>query len=202
MTAAWDAIEANALYDLLEREVIPEFYDRDKNGIPTAWVKRMRESMARLTPQFSASRSVREYAEQHYLPAAAAYRERAANRGALGRQVVDWQHAVDRNWGSLRFGSLRVETKGEQHVFEVELFLNDLDPNVARVELYADGINGGNPGRLEMKCAGSLPGASHGCIYRATAPITRPATDYTARVIPQHPGIAVPLESARILWQR
>ena len=91
---AWDAVEADALYDLLEREVIPEFYARDESGIPTAWVKRMRESMARLTPRFSANRAVREYTEQHYLPAAAAYRERAANKGAMGRQMVDWQHAV------------------------------------------------------------------------------------------------------------
>jgi glycogen phosphorylase len=60
----------------------PEFYARDEQGIPTAWVKRMRESMARLTPRFSANRAVREYTEQHYLPAAAAYRERAANKGA------------------------------------------------------------------------------------------------------------------------
>ena len=150
---AWDAVEADALYDLLEREVIPEFYARDQSGIPTAWVKRMRESMARLTPRFAADRAVREYTEQHYLPASAAYRERAANKGAIGRQVVDWQHAVDRKWGSLRFGDLRVETNGDHHVFEVEVFLNDLDPNAVRVELYADGINGGDPVRQEMKCA-------------------------------------------------
>jgi starch phosphorylase len=67
---AWDAAEAEALYDLLEREVIPEFYTRDERGIPTAWVTRMRESMARLTPRFSTNRAVREYTEQHYLPAA------------------------------------------------------------------------------------------------------------------------------------
>ena len=113
---AWDAVEADALYDLLEREVIPEFYTRDESGIPTAWVKRMRESMARLTPRFSANRTVREYTEQHYLPAAAAYRERAANNGAIGRQVVDWQHAVDQKWGSVRFGDLRVETDADHHV--------------------------------------------------------------------------------------
>ena len=71
---AWDAAEAEALYDLLEREVIPEFYTRDEQGIPTAWVARMRESMARLTPHFSTNRAVREYTEQHYLPAASAYR--------------------------------------------------------------------------------------------------------------------------------
>ena len=82
---AWDAAEAEALYDLLEREVIPEFYTRDENGIPTAWVARMRESMARLTPRFSANRTVREYTEQHYLPAAAAYRERAAEQRRSGQ---------------------------------------------------------------------------------------------------------------------
>ena len=77
--------------------MIPEFYARDEHGIPTAWVERMRESMARLTPRFSANRTVREYTEQHYLPAAAAYRERAADKGAVGREVVEWQQAVDGN---------------------------------------------------------------------------------------------------------
>jgi starch phosphorylase len=199
---AWDAVEANALYDLLEREVIPEFYSRDASGIPAAWVKRMRESMAQLTPRFSAGRAVREYSEQHYLPAAAAYRERSANKGAVGKQVVDWEHAVDRTWASLRFGEFRVETNADHHVFEVEIFLNDLDPNAALVELYADGINGGDPVRVEMKCAGTLPEAGRGCVHHATVPSTRPAKDYTARVIPQRSGVAVPLESTRILWQR
>ena len=199
---AWDAAEADVLYDLLEREVIPEFYARDENGVPTAWVKRMRESMARLTPRFSADRAVREYSEQHYLPAAAAYLERAANKGAVGRQMVDWQHAVDREWGSLRFGDLRVETNAGHHTFEGEIFLNDLDPNAARVELYADGINGGDPVRVEMKCVQPIPDASRRCVYRATVPTARPAKDYTARVMPHCDGVAVPLESARILWQR
>jgi starch phosphorylase len=199
---AWDAAEAAALYDLLEREVIPEFYARDGEGIPTAWVARMRNSMASLTPRFSAERTVREYTEQHYLPAAAAYRERAANKGALGRQVVDWRHSVDAKWGSLRFGGLRVETNADHYVFEVELFLNDLDPNAARVEIYADGIGGGDPVRVEMQGAQPLPGASSRSVYRATAPAARPAEDYTARVMPRRSGVVVPLESARILWQR
>ena len=82
---AWDAVEAEALYELLEREVIPEFYTRDDQGIPTAWVRRMRESMARLTPRFSASRAVCEYTEERYLPAAAAYRQRAADDGCRGQ---------------------------------------------------------------------------------------------------------------------
>ena len=158
--------------------------------------------MARLTPRFSANRTVREYTEQHYLPAATAYRERAANKGAVGRQVADWQHAVDRKWGSLHFGDLRVETDADHHVFEVEICLNDFDANAVRVELFADGTNGGDPVREEMKSAQPLPDASRRCVYRATVPTARPASDYTARVIPQRSGVAVPLESARILWQR
>ena len=199
---AWDAVEANALYDLLEREVIPEFYARDKSGIPSAWVARMRESMARLTPLFSAHRAVREYAEQHYLPASVAYRERAANKGTIGSQMVDWQHAVDRKWGSLRFADLRVETNKDHHVFEVEILLNDLGKNAVRVELYADGINGGDPVRQEMKWARLLPGVPDGCVYHATVPAARPAGDYTVRVTPHYDGIAFPLEDSRILWQR
>jgi starch phosphorylase len=199
---AWDAAEAGALYERLEQEVIPEFYARNDKDIPTAWVARIRESMARLTPRFASSRAVCEYTEQHYLPAAIAYRERSANKGAVGRQVVDWQHAVDRNWSSLHFGSLRVETRADQHVFEVEIFLNGLDPDSVRVELYADGINGGDPAREEMKCARPPSDASSRRIYHATVPGVRPASDYTARVMPRRTGVAVPLESDRILWQR
>lgn len=91
---AWDAIDAERLYDLLEREVIPEFYARDEHGIPTAWVTRMRESMALLTPHFSTNRTVREYTEHHYLPAASAYRERAADSGAVGRNMVNWEQTL------------------------------------------------------------------------------------------------------------
>ncbi|MGA7567195.1 MAG: alpha-glucan family phosphorylase [Terriglobales bacterium] len=199
---AWDAAEADALYNLLESEVIPEFYTRDGNGIPTAWVKRMRESMARLTPYFSASRAVREYTEEHYLPAAGAYRERAANKGARGRELVEWQHEVDQKWGAVRFGDVRVETTADHHVFEVEIFLNDLGKNAVQVELYANGINGGNPVRQEMQWDKLLSGASYGSVYRVTVPAGRPARDYTPRVMPHCDGVAVPLEDARILWQR
>ena len=199
---AWDAAEANALYDLLEREVIPEFYARDGQGIPTAWVARMRKSMASLTPRFCADRTVREYTEQHYIPSAIAYRERAAAKGAVGRQMVDWRQAMEKEWPALRFGEMKVETNGGQHVFEAQVYLNDLDPNAVRVELYADGANGEGPVRQELERVRELAGAVGGYVYWARVPATRPATAYTARVIPHYAGVAVPLEAARILWQR
>jgi glycogen phosphorylase len=200
---AWDLSEAKALYDLLENEVVPEFYARNAKGIPVAWVARMRESMAQLTLRYSATRAVREYTEQHYLPAAKAYCERAANHGATGKQVVEWQDAMNRTWASLRFGNLRVETNAERHEFEVEVFLNELDPNVVRVELYANGINGGVPELQEMQCIRQLDNETAGTyVYGVAVSRTRPPADYTARVIPRRTGIAIPLEDARILWQR
>ena len=200
--SAWDAAEAAALYDLLEREVILDFYTRDANGIPTAWVARMRESMARLTPHFSANRSVREYTELHYLSAAAAYRARAADKGALGKQLVDWFETLEQKWPVVHFGEVKVETTSEQHVFEVQVYLGEVDPNAVRVELYAAGASGGDPVRQEIKPIRQLVGAVGGYLYSGSLPATRPATDYTARMIPRHDGVTVPLEAARILWQR
>jgi starch phosphorylase len=199
---AWDAAEAEALYERLEQEVIPEFYARNEKGIPAAWVARMRESMARLTPRFSASRTVREYTEQHYLPAAGAYRVRAADKGAAARKLVDWRNALAPKWAALRFGAVTVETQGEQHVIAVEVFLKDASPDTVRVELYADGVKGGSAVRQEMKRVRPPAGASGGYVYSAAVSAARPPADYTARVIPHCSGVAIPLEDARILWQR
>ncbi|MEO8766936.1 MAG: alpha-glucan family phosphorylase, partial [Nitrosospira sp.] len=199
---AWDASEACALYDLLEREVIPEFYTRDEQGIPSAWVTRMRESMAQLTPRFSTNRSVREYTEQLYLPAASAYLKRAANRGAIGVELVNSRHALEQKWSAIRFGKVKVESNGELHVFEMQMYLDDLDPEAVRVELYADGVNGGAPERVKMKRMRQPAGATNGSAYRAELPAARPASDYTARLIAQYDGMTVPLEDAHILWQR
>jgi starch phosphorylase len=199
---AWDATEAEALYERLEREVIPEFYARNEKGIPTAWVKRMRESMARLTPRFSANRAVCEYTEQHYLPAAIAFHSRVANKGAVGKQMVDWRHSLEQKWAVLHFGAVKVETHDGKHVFEIELDLNNLDPKSVRVELYADGIKSSPPVRQEMTCLYPLADESGSYVYSATVSAARPPVDYTARVMPHYDGVAIPLEDARILWQR
>ena len=162
----------------------------------------MRGSMARLTPRFSANRTVREYTERHYIPAAAAYRERAADKGAVGRQMVNWRQELEQKWATLRFGEVEVATDAERHIFTAEVYLNDLDPNAVRVELYADGVNGGAPVRQEMQRVRQLAGASGSYVYSAAVSAARPPADYTARVIPHCDGVAIPLEDARILWQR
>ncbi len=198
----WDCAEAETLYRLLEREVVPEFYNRSAEGIPTAWVARMRESMAQLTPRFSASRAVSEYTEKHYIPAAAAYCARAADKGAAGKQVAEWQRCLANRWGKLRFGEMKVAAKGDLTSFEVEVFGGELDLDSVRVELYADGVNGGVPLVAEMKRLSPLPGTPYSQLYGLDLPKVRPAADYTARAIPHFDGAAVPLEAPQILWQR
>jgi glycogen phosphorylase len=116
--------------------------------------------------------------------------------------VIDWRRSLQQKWGAVRFGEVKVETKDHQHVFDVQIYLNDLDPKAVQVELYADGANGSSPVRQEMKNVRPLAGASGGYAYSATVSAARPACDYTARVIPHFDGIAVPLEAAHILWQR
>ena len=199
---AWNQDEAEALYDLLEHDVVPEFYTRDEQGVPRSWVARMRESMARLTPRFSTNRAVREYTEQYYLPAASAYAERATDKGAAGVELVDWRHRLEQHWAALRFGEAKVVTEGEQHRFEIHVYLDDLDPDAVRVELYADGIDGNSPEQVEMQRVRQLLGAMNGYVYHSELRATRPATDFTARLLPKHDVMAIPLEDSHILWQR
>ncbi|MGA7513669.1 MAG: alpha-glucan family phosphorylase [Candidatus Sulfotelmatobacter sp.] len=197
---SWDATEAETLYALLEREVIPEFYSRDERGIPHRWASHMRESMARLTPNFSANRAVRQYTDEHYLSAAAGFRERAENRGSLGADLIAWHAELAKHWPSLRFGSATVQEQGEHHLFQVQVFLDDINPEAIRVELYAEGEKDAAPVTLTMNRGERLVGAASGFTYTAVVPITRPAADFTPRLIPQHEGALVPLEAAFILW--
>ncbi len=200
---AWDATEADELYSVLEREVIPEFYDRNEGGMPTKWLGRIRESMALLTPEFSASRAIREYTEDHYLPAASGYRDRAAQEGVLGNSLIQWQKKITQHWSSVRFGSVDVRTHDEHHFFRVEISPGSLAPDELRVELYAEPEQSGGAPSVESMAACTTCANSRGLlVYLAEISRNRPASDYTPRIIPHHPGASVPLEAARILWQR
>jgi starch phosphorylase len=198
----WDRAEADALYALLEQQVVPEFYQRDSRGVPVAWVARIRESMARLTPAFSASRAISEYAEKHYLPAASSFKARAADDGKLGAELLQWRRDLAAGWDRVRFGSVAVETDGKAHRFSVQLFLYQLSPDAVRVELYANPNQGEEPVREAMRPGGAPSGAAGECLYSAQVPASRPATDYTPRIIPWNAAAVTPLEAANILWQR
>jgi starch phosphorylase len=198
---AVDEADARALYEVLEREVIREFYARDAHGIPSAWVARMRESMARLTPVFSSLRAVRDYTEQYYLPASDRLRARVTDKARKAQQILDWQRQLERYWDRLHFGVLKTQTSARGHAFEIEVTLAELAPDCVAVELYADASGQGDAERYPMTRA-QQPAAAGVYRYSGSVPATRPHTDYTPRLSPQFDGVAVPLEEARILWQR
>jgi starch phosphorylase len=198
----WDATEAEALYAVLEREVIPAFYTRDDDDLPRAWVRKMRASMARLTPRFSTNRVVREYTEKYYVPAATSYRTRAANNGKLGGELIAWRQALAAHWQEASFGAVRVEIQGTEQRVSVAVRLGHLDPETVRVELYADSATDGEPERYPMNRVRKLDDPEQGYEYSVTIPASRPHGDYTARLLPRHPIAAIPLEAREILWQR
>lgn len=191
---AWDWAEAEQLFNVLEQEVVPAFYTRDDRGIPQAWVAKMRESMARLAPQFSANRTVREYAELYYLPAAAEFARRAAHGGKEGAELTAWERKIAEAWPGVAFESIQIYSAADEHRFEVVVKLGGLAADEVQVEMYA------NPGFVRQMVRGeATPDGVH---YAISVPADRPAGDYTARVIPARAGARVPLESRQILWQR
>lgn len=199
---SWDAADAEQIYTVLEEQIVPEFYGRDAQGIPPGWVDRMRRSMARLTPAFSSNRTVREYMENSYLPAAAAYFERTKNQGEVAAALLDWTRQLEQHWAGVRFGQLKVEMQDNHLVFEVQVYLNELDPDAVRVELYADAQDGGDPVREQMHRGHPLVGWNNGFTYSARVPARRPASDFTPRIVPFRAGAFIPMEASEILWQR
>jgi starch phosphorylase len=198
----WDAKEADALYALLEQEVIPQFYSRDPNGVPAAWVARMRHSMAQLTPQYSSARTVREYVEQQYVPAAKRYRARAAGSSAEAVKISAWQLALQRHWPDVSIGEPELKTAAGQHRFEIPVNLGVLDIEAVRVELYAEALDGGASERHRAVHVRELVDRAGSHIYSVAVSAARPASAYTVRVLPSFNGVSVPLEANQIAWQR
>ena len=198
----WDRIEATQLFEILERQVIPEFYSRDAHGIPCAWVGRVRESMASLTPTYSANRSVRQYVEECYVPAAARYRTRACDGGDLGRGITEWQRQLRRAWSTLRFGRLGITPSAGDFEITIEVSLGLLDPAAVSVELYAEARSPAGALRKVMQRALGDTDCDGRAVYSASVPADRPSSDYTVRVVPVHAGVEVPLENELVCWQR
>jgi glycogen phosphorylase len=199
---ARDALEAEAMYTLLEREVVPEFYQRDEHGLPSKWVTRIRESMCQLTPEFSVGRTLREYTQSHYLPAASGYAQRAAKESALGAELLEWQQTIAQQWNTVRFGTVNVETQDNFHVFRVQVLSGELPLDDLRVELFANPLGEGESAVQAMTAIEKGDGQKGVVTYSAQVAASRAASDYTPRIVPYHAGVSVPLEAGQILWQR
>jgi starch phosphorylase len=198
---AWDAVEADQLYRVLEDDIISEFYARDEDGLPSRWLARVRSSMSTLAPRFSANRMVREYIETLYAPATDRLRERARDGGRLARELAGWTDTIDRAWSGVAFGALDVRAERDGYHFSVPVELGSLDPCMVRVELYADPSATGAATRVPMKPVGSV-GHSGVMVYELSIVTTRPSSHFTPRVVPFHPQACVPAEAAQICWER
>jgi starch phosphorylase len=197
-----DARDATRLYDLIEQEIVPAFYDRDAQGLPTRWLERVRASMADLAPRFSANRMVREYLTLAYVPAARLLRVRERDNGRLGRELLAWQTRVERDWHAIHFGQIDVTEADGRATVMVPVYLGALDPCDVTVELYADAVRNEPARRLTMDRVTELPGAVNAALYRADVSGPRPVRDYTPRVVPVHPSARVPIEAWPIAWYR
>jgi starch phosphorylase len=197
---AWDQVEAESLYEKLEQEVVPAFYERDKDNRPEGWIRRMRESMASLTPRFSSNRAVREYTQTYYLPAAERIHSRSMDNGALGSRISAWKKNLEEHWKTIRILNVSVSNGENVFIFSVLIDPGKMDPADFSVELYADG---GRDLAMFRQTMERSPGNSSGeILHRLAVPVHRPPGDYTARVVPCFPGVSVPLEASQILWQK
>jgi starch phosphorylase len=197
-----DAEDAAHLYSLLEREVVPAFYERDAEGFPRRWIARMRASMACLTPRFSSVRMLQDYLEQAYLPAASSFRRRASPENAVSLSLESWSRHLAQHWPDIRFGEQAVHRNGSQLTVSVPVYLGEIDRDSVRVELYADPDGAAEPLVHQMAPVEPIPNAPNASIYRATIDTARPPGHVTARVVPHHPDARVPIECPLIAWQR
>ena len=196
-----DDHDAEQLYSVLEREVIPLFYRRDDSGIPSEWVSRMRESMARLTGRFSANRCVREYTDRFYVPAAELYVQRSQNGGEYGVHIQKWQSHLRAHWPEIHFHSVETKADEGQLAVTAQVYMGAIPADHVRVEVFSDNP-AGSPFVEEMTRVSELVGATGGFVFQAHVPDSRPADAYTVRIISNIGTLSSPLEEQLVLWHR
>jgi glycogen phosphorylase len=196
----FEAADAASLFDVLEQQVIPEFYDREEDGIPHRWVHRVKSSMAMLTPQFSATRMLHEYIDRAYLPAASAFAARCANYAALAKEIREWTELLRSEWHHIRLGRLWYTDADGQLMAHVECWLDDIPRTAVRLQLYAEAGGGLPISIVTLQQDHELPGSVNGFVYSGLVPSDRHPSDYSVRVIPYHASAMVPIENQCIYW--
>lgn len=122
--------------------------------------------------------------------------------GAAAQVEAEWHSTLAPEWPSIRFGTVTVCGGAGVNVISSVVYLGSVNPGSIRVELYADGSNGGGAERQDMDPEGHSTNVAQGLIYSASVSPARPASDYTARIAPRFPGLAIRLGASEILWQR
>jgi starch phosphorylase len=193
-----DKLEADSLYDLIEHQIAPRFYDRNADGVPARWVEAIRHTLGTLSPELSADRMVREYVDRLYLPAAAAARQISADSYAPARALAQWKAKVTAAWP--RVSVSHVESGGVDAVPQVgdelhvraQVNIDGLSPDDVAVEVVYGRAREGdqleNPERVELV---ATKGTGNPVQFAGTVVLSRAGSfGYNVRVVPRHPLLA------------
>jgi len=207
--AQQDQVEAEALYDLLERDVVPTFYELGPDRLPRRWIAQMKGSLKNLCDTFNTHRMVREYTERFYLPAYERFARLEADSAAASRALASWMGLVRREWPQVRVEALEEGPSGEAKVGDLvgvraRLRLGALSPADVIVELYLGALDAAGelvqPATFPMRHAGS-PGNGGHVFEAAGVPCCRSGLQgYTVRVLPHHPDLAARFVPGLITW--
>ncbi len=206
-TSLQDEVESKALYDLLEREIVPLFYQRGRDGLPREWIKRMKASMRDIGQSMSSHRMLMDYANQFYFPALENYRRLAAGEFRESRDLAAYLARLRNAWPELAV--LRLESdarpimqRGETITVTACIRLGPLLPEELSVELYCGSVS--NQGTLEnaRRCA-MRPIARDGDCHRYQVSIDCAETGrqgHTVRILPRHEALVHPYVPGLIKW--
>jgi starch phosphorylase len=198
-----DDLEANALYDLIEKSVAPRFYDRKGDGVPTRWIQMVRHTLKSLGPKVLATRMVAEYVRRLYAPAAGSSERMFADNFAAARSLATWRTKVEENWPAVAV--LHVDSQlsgsgdaevGQSLGLRAEVALGQLAPDDVCVEAvygsvsYDDRLT--DMGRVVLHAVPNGDGTHH---YEGEIPLDRTGGyGYTVRVLPHSDLLVTPAE--------
>jgi len=204
----WDRQEANILYNVLENEIIPTFFDRDNDDLPRNWITMIKASMKTICPQYNSNRMVCEYVDRIYYPAAVRANELSKNNYSVAKELAQWKEKMRDNWDSVRFlkvsaGSAEELSVNSQLEVRAEIYLDGLQVEDVDVQIYygrvdANGdIVDGKFASMEFeKKVDSKKFVYIGKINNWESGLN----GYTVRIIPKHPALAHPFEDGLIHW--
>jgi glycogen phosphorylase len=201
-----DGVEATALYDLLELSVAPMFYDVGPDGLPRRWLEMVSHTLRVLGPKTQATRMVRQYTTDLYLPAARASRALVDGEGdgrfAGATALAAWKQRVERAWPDVKIELVETDdgeqSPGSKLAVRAGVALGELDPDDVRVEVVYGRVGSDDEiidavhAELELEAE---PGPDSVAWYCGEALLGQPGPfGYTVRVLPRHPLLAAPAE--------
>jgi len=204
-----DEVESQSIYNILEKEIIPLFYDRGNNNLPRKWIELMKNSMTQICPIFNTNRMVREYTERYYIPAQKKYQLFIEKDQKRTKELIKWKSHIISNWPKIQFVKIYENGPSQHQVgtkidIKAQVFLGDLKPKDICVEIYHGYVNTNNKitnGVIEaMECTELNKDESVYTFIGSFPCRTSGLYGYTVRIIPKNENLIYPHETGLILW--